>query len=45
MIGDRQDTASYTAGDGGTPFFYVGDTFVAIPGKDGLTLMDYHAAQ
>lgn len=25
-------------------FIYIGDSFVAFPGKDGVTLMDYHAA-
>ncbi len=44
MLGDGQAAATYRAGDGDTPFFYIGDTFVALPGKDGLTLMDYHAA-
>ncbi len=27
-----------------TPFLYIGETFVAIPGDDGLTILDYHAA-
>ncbi len=27
-----------------TPFIYLGDTLVAIPGRDGITIMDYHAA-
>jgi DNA mismatch repair protein MutL len=26
------------------PFLYLGDTFIAISGKGGLTLIDYHAA-
>jgi DNA mismatch repair protein MutL len=26
------------------PFIYLGDTFIAISGKGGLTLLDYHAA-
>ena len=26
------------------PFLYLGDTFVAIPEGDGITIMDYHAA-
>ncbi len=26
------------------PFIYLGDTFVAIPEKNGLTIVDYHAA-
>ncbi len=26
------------------PFIYLGDTFIAISGKGGLTLIDYHAA-
>ncbi len=26
------------------PFIYLGDTFIAIPGKGGLTLIDHHAA-
>ncbi|MBI5213508.1 MAG: DNA mismatch repair endonuclease MutL [Nitrospirae bacterium] len=26
------------------PFLYLGDTFVAIPDKNGLTIIDYHAA-
>jgi DNA mismatch repair protein MutL len=28
----------------GTPFIYIGETFVALPGNDGLTILDYHAA-
>lgn len=32
---------AYTAGQ---PFIYLGDTFVAFPGKGGVVLMDYHAA-
>ncbi len=28
----------------GTPFIYIGETFVALPGDDGLTILDYHAA-
>lgn len=27
-----------------TPFLYVGDTFVALPERGGLTLLDHHAA-
>lgn len=26
------------------PFIYIGDTFVAIPDKNGLAIIDYHAA-
>lgn len=26
------------------PFLYLGDTFVAVPGKGGITIIDYHAA-
>jgi len=26
------------------PYIYLGETFVAIPDKDGLTILDYHAA-
>lgn len=26
------------------PFIYLGETFVALSGKDGLVLLDYHAA-
>jgi len=26
------------------PFLYLGDTFVAVPEKGGITIMDYHAA-
>jgi len=26
------------------PFLYLGETFIAIPGKGGLMLIDYHAA-
>lgn len=26
------------------PFLYLGDTFVAVSGREGLTLIDYHAA-
>lgn len=29
---------------GNIPYIYLGDTFVAITGKDGLTIIDYHAA-
>lgn len=28
----------------GTSFIYIGETFVALPGDDGLTILDYHAA-
>ena len=28
----------------GMPFIYIGETFVALPGDDGLTILDYHAA-
>lgn len=27
-----------------TPYIYLGETFVAIPDKNGLTIIDYHAA-
>lgn len=30
--------------DIGVPFIYIGETFVAIPGDDGITIVDYHAA-
>jgi DNA mismatch repair protein MutL len=26
------------------PFIYLGDTFIAIPEKNGITIIDYHAA-
>ena len=29
---------------GSIPFIYLGDTLVAVPGKDGIVVMDYHAA-
>ncbi|MGD2081054.1 MAG: DNA mismatch repair endonuclease MutL, partial [Nitrospirota bacterium] len=28
----------------GTPFLYLGETFVALPERGGLTLLDHHAA-
>lgn len=27
-----------------TPFLYIGETFIALPGDGGLTILDYHAA-
>lgn len=35
------DNLSYI---GSIPFLYIGDTFVAIPEKNRLTIVDYHAA-
>ncbi len=40
MVSEHVDTLY----SGSTPFLYLGDTLVAIPGRDGIIIMDYHAA-
>ncbi|MBA4372626.1 MAG: hypothetical protein C0402_07150 [Thermodesulfovibrio sp.] len=47
-VADQQDVfISETSGPGyrpSQPFIYLGDTFIAVSGKGGLTLIDHHAA-
>jgi DNA mismatch repair protein MutL len=41
---DAVSEASGLAYEIGPPFIYIGETFVALPGNDGITILDYHAA-
>lgn len=41
---DRVSDFPYTLYAAGIPSIYLGDTFVAVPTSEGLSIIDYHAA-